>query len=236
MSQWYFAQSGRRSGPVSRAELDARIAEGEVRGDTLVWRPGMDAWLRADAVAELAVPPALPLQAGSAEQSPLAEEAVAAPVAPQWRPEYAGIRLRLSAKILDLLVLLGAGQLVEAGVARWVFGGILPVPPDWDGFWHSMLWLLALNTAVALLFSVYFILRHEATPGKILLGLRVVRSDGGRLGAGRIVARYWAEQLSGLTMMIGYVMALFDDEKRTLHDYLCRTRVVRGRRRPEDPE
>lgn len=232
MSQWYYAESGKRSGPVSRAELDARIAEGEVRGHTLVWRPGMDAWRRADAVDELGLPRTAVEERpeGAVRVDELA--AVAAP----WRAELANIRLRIAAKMLDLLVLLGIGQVVELGVARWVFGGTLPVPPDWEGFWRSLAWLVSINTVIAIAFSVYFLRRHEATPGKILLGLRVVRSDGGRLGVGRIFARYWAEQLSGIIFMVGYVMALFDDEKRALHDFMCRTRVVRGPRRPGDPE
>ncbi|TAG29213.1 MAG: RDD family protein [Verrucomicrobia bacterium] len=91
-----------------------------------------------------------------------------------------------------------------------------------------------INTAVAVLFSLFFILREEATPGKRLFGLRVVRADGGRLKAGRVIGRYFAEQLSGLLFLSGYLMAAFDEEKRTLHDYLCKTRVVKGPRMEQE--
>jgi uncharacterized RDD family membrane protein YckC len=57
-----------------------------------------------------------------------------------------------------------------------------------------------------------------------------VRADGGRLGGWRAFARYWAEQVTGLTFFAGYVMAAFDEEKRALHDFICDTRVVRGER------
>jgi uncharacterized RDD family membrane protein YckC len=40
------------------------------------------------------------------------------------------------------------------------------------------------------------------------------------------VGRYFSEMLSGMIMMIGYIMAGFDDEKRALHDRICNTRVV----------
>jgi hypothetical protein len=33
--------------------------------------------------------------------------------------------------------------------------------------------------------------------------------------------------LSSLTLAIGYIMAAFDDEKRSLHDRICDTRVIR---------
>jgi hypothetical protein len=32
--------------------------------------------------------------------------------------------------------------------------------------------------------------------------------------------------LSGLTCYIGYIIAGFDEQKRTLHDHVCSTRVV----------
>jgi uncharacterized RDD family membrane protein YckC len=61
----------------------------------------------------------------------------------------------------------------------------------------------------------------------------VVRADGGRVGTARVVGRYFAETLSTIIFFAGYVMAAFDDEKRSLHDYLCDTRVVIGERETE---
>ena len=52
--QWYFAVGGRRVGPLSQADLMARIQAGEVAGETLVWRGGMANWTPAAQVPELA--------------------------------------------------------------------------------------------------------------------------------------------------------------------------------------
>jgi len=38
--------------------------------------------------------------------------------------------------------------------------------------------------------------------------------------------RYLASILSALTLGIGYLMVLWDSEKRTLHDLICGTRVI----------
>lgn len=255
MSSWYFVKDGQRNGPMRREELDAHIAAGAVGGDTLVWRPGLAAWVPASQLAELGVPPPVPpppLPAPAAESgfapseasdggsefaagapaaafAPGAEKAVAA--AP--RLEFAAFRSRLAAKLVDIVLLAGIGRGVEWGVTRWVYSGVMPAPPDWAGFLEALVWLVSINTLVAMVYTVFFQRLHEGTPGKRLLGLRVVRADGSRLSVARSFGRYWAEQLTGFTFLAGYVMAAFDDQKRALHDYISDTRVVRGDRERE---
>lgn len=254
MSSWFFVKDGQRNGPIGRAELDARIAEGAVDTGTLVWRTGMAAWAPAGSVPELGLPPPVPppplppspvdtgrtdeeagLRAWAAERAQertrkeLAEARVASGL------DYAGFWVRFAARFIDGVILGGASLLVEQVVAMLWFDGVVPMPPDDWANWFRMLAITApVNLVIVLAYSVYFIRRHEATPGKRMLGLRVVRADGSRLGAGRVIGRYFAEQLSGLVFLAGYVMAAFDEEKRTLHDLMCDTRVVRGERDEED--
>lgn len=219
---------------MARAELDARVAEGAVDGDTLVWTAGMDAWVRASLVPELGVPPLLqppelPPSWGRSEP-PERETASAADLAGRTTPVYGDFWTRFAAKVIDGVILAGIGQGVEWGVTRWILEGPIPMPPDWEGFLRGLMWLISINTMIALVYAVYFQMRYEGTPGKRLLGLRVVRADGSRLTAWRTAGRYGAEQLSGMTFLVGYVMAAFDDEKRALHDFICDTRVVKGAR------
>lgn len=95
------------------------------------------------------------------------------------------------------------------------------------------LWLLlkfqliftALYIAVSLVYSVGFQGRFGATPGKRLLGLRVVTLDGSPLSYGGAFRRYCAELLSVLSFGLGYLMVLAP-EKRALHDILTGTQVV----------
>lgn len=238
MSSWYFVKDGQRNGPIGREELAARIADGTVDGDTLVWRAGMDAWVRACLVPDLGVPPLVPPPKLPTETPPTWERVPEQPRAAAAGAQASAARglvygdfwTRFAAKIIDGVILAGIGQGVEWAVTKWVFEGPLPMPPDWAGFLRGMLWLVSINTIIALIYSVYFQLLHEGTPGKRLLGLRVVRADGSRLSGWRAAARYGAEQLSGMTFLVGYVMAAFDDEKRALHDFICDTRVVKGER------
>ncbi len=70
--------------------------------------------------------------------------------------------------------------------------------------------------------------RWQATPGKKLLGLRVTDLNGGRIGFGKANGRYWAQILSVITLLIGYIMAAFTAKKQALHDMMAGTLVVRG--------
>jgi uncharacterized RDD family membrane protein YckC len=243
MASWYFVKDGERTGPVERAELDARIAAGEVDGGTLVWRVGLSAWTRACLVDELAVPPPLPsatpppLPVAETEEAENGGEAGGSDAgggrAAAAVPRFAGFWVRFLAKLIDGVLLYGIALLVERAVVGTVFNGVFPAPQDWEAFLRLLVWTAPINTLIAVGYTAYFMARHEATPGKRLLGLRVVRANGGRVGTARVVGRYFAETLSTIIFFAGYVMAAFDDEKRSLHDYLCDTRVVIGERETE---
>ena len=69
--------------------------------------------------------------------------------------------------------------------------------------------------------------KYQATLGKMALSLKVISADTPQLSYGRCVGRFFAEWLSTLVLFIGYIIAGFDEEKRTLHDHICGTRVVK---------
>jgi uncharacterized RDD family membrane protein YckC len=86
-----------------------------------------------------------------------------------------------------------------------------------------------INLAVGVAYEAGMIANYGATFGKMALGLKVVRADGTKLDLGVSVGRYFAKILSAIILMIGYLMAFWDPEKRALHDRLCETRVIRAR-------
>jgi uncharacterized RDD family membrane protein YckC len=157
-------------------------------------------------------------------------------VAPAGRAlHYAGFWIRVVASILDSIIL---------GIVQWILNlavlapfirmpRITPgeVPPDAfvGGLVASMgtLWLVGM--AIGCTYETFFLVKFGATPGKMALGLKVIRADGGPIGVGRAVGRYFAKMLSAIILLIGYIMAGFDSQKRALHDYICDTRVVRVR-------
>lgn len=66
-----------------------------------------------------------------------------------------------------------------------------------------------------------------ATPGKMACKLRIVTAQGGKLSYVHALARHLSKLISLFTCLIGFIIAAFDSEKRTLHDRLCGTRVIR---------
>lgn len=80
--------------------------------------------------------------------------------------------------------------------------------------------------AAALYYALMESSRHQATLGKMALGIKVTDGQGRRLGFGRALARWFACTLSYLTLYIGFLMAAFTERKRALHDMVAGTLVV----------
>ena len=51
--QWYFAQGGQQSGPITRGELDRMLVSGSLAASDLVWRDGMQDWVAASTIPGL---------------------------------------------------------------------------------------------------------------------------------------------------------------------------------------
>lgn len=70
--------------------------------------------------------------------------------------------------------------------------------------------------------------RMHATLGKKIMGICVVDENGNYLDYGTSFIRALCRLLSGLVFSIGYWIGLFDDEGKSLHDRIARTRVVKA--------
>ncbi len=155
---------------------------------------------------------------------------------------YAGFWIRVVAQLIDSLItgavlgtlfflLYGSSlftmfqKIAEAGAQ-----GSQPDPAETVALMAPIMatiWsfqLLALAAAVA--YSAYFLVKFGATPGKMAVGIKVIRADGGPIRVGQAIGRYFAYILSGLILYIGYMMAGWDSQKRALHDMIVDTRVV----------
>jgi len=67
----------------------------------------------------------------------------------------------------------------------------------------------------------------QATLGKMALGLKVTDEQGRRISFGRATARYFSKIISGMILLIGYIMAGFTARKQALHDMIAGTLVTR---------
>ena len=152
-------------------------------------------------------------------------------VAPTAAVVYGGFWVRFLAVVIDYIILMIAGSVVQFALLGSL---VLKPQPATDPLANlgpmlgmmGMAWLA--NTVIGCCYESFFVARLSATPGKMALGLKVARADGSRVGLGRAAGRYFAKMLSGIILMIGYIMAGFDAEKRALHDMICDTRVIRN--------
>lgn len=67
----------------------------------------------------------------------------------------------------------------------------------------------------------------QATLGKMALGLKVTDLEGRRISFARATGRHFAKLLSGMILLIGYIMAGFTERKQALHDMIAGTLVQR---------
>ena len=211
---WYYAEAGNRVGPIEETELNRLVTMGTIRADTLVWHEGLASWQ--------------PL--GIVRGMPVAAVHVAA-------RRYGGFWIRFLARLIDGIILgiingivripfmmmFGAGM--GFGLDRGLRGGMIFGPAMAGVVGISALIGVALGAA----YDVYFLSAHGATPGKMALGLRVIRADGGPISPMLALGRHFAEWISAIILLIGYIMAGFDPEKRALHDRICETRVIYSR-------
>jgi uncharacterized RDD family membrane protein YckC len=135
---------------------------------------------------------------------------------------YGGFWWRFLAVLLDgiIVAVVSSPLYIMFGVVGFQNSGVA-----------SQLGLITVTTLIRLTLAcayyVYFWSQKGATPGKMVLGLKVVTANGGLISVGRAFGRYFAQILSGLILGIGYIMAAFDEQKRALHDHICGTRVIR---------
>lgn len=75
--------------------------------------------------------------------------------------------------------------------------------------------------------GVFFIWRFGATPGKMLLKIRVVNTEYKPVSFLQVLLRETIGKfLSGLVWNLGYLWALWDKDKQTWHDKIAKTYVV----------
>jgi len=160
----------------------------------------------------------------------------AAPGQPMYQPmpgvayglDYAGFWMRFLAKLIDGLII-GVVIGIPLGfflIPRLTSGSPAQLQSVLTHFMTAPFQLV--EAAVGLLFNGFFLGRFGATPGKMALGLKVVTPEGLPISYGRAFGRSAAEIISRLICFIGYLLAAFDAQKRTLHDHMATTRVIRA--------
>jgi uncharacterized RDD family membrane protein YckC len=237
---WHYADGDLTIGPVDEEEFQNLVRSGVIGPRTLVWRQGMSGWQDFAALQPGAVGRAYCAECGRpypvedmigygrayicAECKSIFFQKIKEGVTLPGTMAYAGFWIRAGAKIIDGLIL-GMFQMILT-IPIMILTGVAGSSENPAVTIVAMIFLYGLQFAMYIAYPTFMIGKYGATLGKMACQIRVVVSDGGKITYWRALGRAFAEWLSSLTMGIGYIIAGFDDEKRTLHDRICDTRVV----------
>jgi len=119
--------------------------------------------------------------------------------------------MRFVAAIIDALILL----IPYVPIELWV-----------DGTASQLL----LRVLIGALYNVGFWVANDgATPGKMVMGMKIVMVDREPIEVGPAFLRWIGYYISFLTLGIGYILIAFTPQKRGLQDYIAGTVVIKTR-------
>jgi uncharacterized RDD family membrane protein YckC len=143
---------------------------------------------------------------------------------------YAGFWLRLLAALIDSLVL-AIPSLAIMILAVMFLGFEMPPPEAPILTLPPMRVFLPMEAMFLTVHWLYFALMEssiwQGTLGKRALGVGVSDVHGKRVSFGRASGRFFGKLISGMTFLVGYVMAGFTEKKQALHDIISDCIVVK---------
>jgi len=80
-----------------------------------------------------------------------------------------------------------------------------------------------------LYFALFESSQAQATPGKMLLGIKVTDANENRVSFARASGRFFAKFISSMFLCAGYVITAFTQKKQALHDILADCLVMEKR-------
>ncbi|MFC5272096.1 RDD family protein [Adhaeribacter terreus] len=140
---------------------------------------------------------------------------------------YAGFWRRFAALLIDMLIL----SVPVYFLATWFSDNptqeINPTSTEAIEYQYFNIYNATSFLINWLYFSLFESSAKQATLGKQAMGIYVCRIDGTRLTFLRATLRYFSKIISGVTLLIGYIMAAFTKRKQALHDLIADTLVLR---------
>jgi uncharacterized RDD family membrane protein YckC len=135
--------------------------------------------------------------------------------------EYAGFWIRLGATLIDLVILL----LV-------IFPVYISFSPNHSvSFTNisltSIVIFCVLGLMIKIAYFVVFWVWKGQTPGKMALGIKVIRTKNNQLDWTHSFLRYAGYVVCALTVFLGFILIAFDSHKQGLHDRIADTYVVK---------
>lgn len=133
--------------------------------------------------------------------------------------KYAGFWIRFLASAIDLVIMGLFGRLVFGSEVADVnvLGYGVSADITYSG-WKAL---------VPVVYVMGFWLWLSATPGKLLLGLRITDMDGNKLSWKKAALRFLAYVPGMMVFFAGFISVAFDERKQGWHDKIAKTFVVK---------
>ena len=150
-------------------------------------------------------------------------------IAPSGAARYGGFWIRFVAFVIDAIAVgLVTGPVSAVIAIAAAMAGSAVAMPDVGVHVVRIVITMAFSSLANWLYAALLeSSSYQATLGKMALGLKVTDLEEHRISFGRATARHFAKILSGLLLMIGFIMAGFTERKQALHDMLAGTLVIR---------
>lgn len=153
------------------------------------------------------------------------------------RGQYAGFVSRLIAFGIDIFItsliifLIGwitrtTADMVQIGSILNLSYAITNAIREIFSFLISPPMLVAYTSIFILIYHIFFLVLVGSTPGKALLGLRVVSIEGKRLNFSRVFLRVLGYIPSIVVLFAGFLWIIIDNRRQGWHDKLARTCVI----------
>ena len=147
--------------------------------------------------------------------------------------EYAGFGIRLLAWLIDLLVLLFFLRFIIALISDFfiafifIYVSIVSADSSIVRFLSDFIGGFIGFSVTLLYFTLFWSSKFQGTPGKIVLGLKIVDVNGNKISYSTALIRYISTFISSLLLGIGYLLIIFDGKKQALHDKFASTYVIK---------
>jgi uncharacterized RDD family membrane protein YckC len=126
--------------------------------------------------------------------------------------QYASFGKRFLADLLDKITLAFINAIISGVLGK-------------NSSVAALIWILI----TLLYYAIQESSAKQATLGKQALGIVVTDLEGKRIDLVKATIRSFSKYISGLILLIGYIMAAFTEKKQALHDIIAGTLVLNKR-------
>lgn len=128
---------------------------------------------------------------------------------------YVGFWVRLLAAIIDWIILGIIGRILFGSEATQINN--MGADVNFSGW----------RTIVPFLYIIIFWVWFSATPGKLILGMKIIKTSGEKIDLKVSLIRFFSYIPSAFILFIGFIWIGIDKKKQGWHDKIAKTYVIK---------